>query len=122
MSGLIKIPSGDLYEAVSTSLGKVSVLLNAVIATGPGTAITPVSPDRGFQAVLTCSSGNCSATVLVEASNDGTNWFTLGTITFASAASPQNDAFGSVIPWMQIRGNVSAIAGTNAAVTLTMVQ
>lgn len=93
-------------------------LLNGVIATGAGAATNRSGNGSvAYQAVVT-GSGAVSATVVVEVSNDGTNFVTLGTIS-PSGTTSASDGFGSVIPWKQHRGNVTAISGTNAAVTLT---
>lgn len=117
-----KTPDRNIHEVVLNHTGVVTKLLDAVLATGAGTAVEPVSADRTFHAKLTTSAGNGSATVRIEVSNDNVGWITAGTITFASAASPQNDGFSSATPWKYVRGNVTAIAGTDAALTLTMGQ
>ncbi len=72
---------------------------------------------RSFQAVLTCTSGNCTGTVIFEVSADGVNFITAATITFASAASPQTDGYVSYEVWPYIRTRVTAITGTGASIT-----
>lgn len=93
---------------------------------GPDTFSTVVAgigrgaPDLGtiitMTAVLTCSSGNCSAGVQLEGSNDGVNWFIVGAaLTFASAASPQTQSAVRVqFSYAQYRANCTAITGTGA--------
>lgn len=78
------------------------------------------APDMGITvtvtAVLTCTSGNCSATVRLEGSNDGTNWFAVGADqVFSSAASPQSAAFvRNPFSFAQYRANCTALTGTGA--------
>lgn len=99
-----------------------NTLLNAVTVTGAGPvrylASSPGDANRTYQATVT-GSGTVSATVVIQASDDGVGWVTLGTITL-SGTSPQTDGFASTAPWIEVRGDVTAISGTGAAVTLTM--
>jgi hypothetical protein len=101
------------------------VLLKSVIATGAGpTLANPVhsSPNaaKTFQANGTVSTSTGSATIYVQVSNNNSDWITLGTITLTLGTSSTSDGFASLAPWAYIRGNVNAISGTNATVTLTM--
>jgi len=75
---------------------------------------------RVFQAVGTTSSGAGAATVLVQVSCDNVNWLTLATITLTLATTASSDGFASIEQWPYVRGNVSSISGTGAAVTLYM--
>ncbi len=95
-------------------------ILSAVTVTGAGSAYTLPSGNRGqsYQAVV-AGTGAVTATVVVEVSNDGTNWDTLGTITL-SGTTIDSDSFGNVVQWCFVRGNVTAISGTGAAVTLSV--
>lgn len=77
-------------------------------------------PLRTFQAYGTTSAGAGAATILVQGSNDNSNWVTLGTITLTLATTVSNDGFVAFSPWPWIRGNVSAISGTGASVNLTV--
>ncbi len=99
-------------------------LLDAVLVTGAGAAAGGTSGGKSgrktFQAVVS-GSGTVTATVLVQVSNDGTNWLTLGTITL-SGTTTATDGFASEGSWMNYRGNVTALTGTGAAVTLIVAQ
>ena len=97
-----------------------TTLLNAVTATGAGTANGGPCGANSFQAVVN-GTGAVTATVAVEVSNDGTNWMSLGTINL-SGTTTANDVFavGFGCLYNFSRGNVTAISGTGAAVTLTM--
>ena len=101
--------------------GAVTTLLNAVTSLGPGAAVEG-SGKRTFQAVLDANAGvTMSATVDVEVSNDGMNFVTLGTITLSgTGGTAETDGFTSDAPWAYVRGNVTAISGTGANVSLYM--
>jgi len=95
----------------------VNVLLNAVTTTATGSALHLKGKSRVFQATLS-NTTTPTATVVVEGSidSDATTWVTLGTITLSGALD--SDGFGSEAPWPYVRGRVTAISGTSAAVTL----
>ena len=100
---------------------KTVALLSAETATGASTDIhQPQSPKRTFQADGTTSAGSGSATILVEVSNNNSNWETLATITLTLATTTSSDGFASEAPWRYVRGNVSAISGTDGTVNLIM--
>lgn len=73
---------------------------------------------RNFVANVS-GTGAVSATVLVEVSNNNRHWITLATITL-SGTSSASDGLVSDEVWQYVRGNVTAISGTAATVTLTM--
>ena len=91
-------------------------LIDAQTTTGAGQAINLSGDAHTFQATVT-GTGAVSATVLVQCSNDGINWLTLGTSTLSGAVSA-TDGFATAAPWSFVRGNVTAISGTGAAVTV----
>ena len=93
-------------------------LLSGATATGAGSTVEPETAARAFQASGLTSSGAGSATVLVQVSADGTNWMTLATITLTLTTSTSSDGLHSTTLWKYVRGNISAISGTGAAVTL----
>ncbi len=99
-----------------------NTLLNAVTTTGTGPirylASSPGDANRTYQATVS-GTGTVSATVVVQASDDNVGWVTIGTITL-SGTTTATDGFASTAPWIEVRGNVTAISGTGAAVTLTM--
>lgn len=119
----VKGNKGASYVLTGTAGGAASVvtLLSAVTSTGAGTSQSLPSGRCTFQAIANGTSGAFSATVIVQVSNDNTNWedaitFSLsGTATTADSAGNTLDA-----PWAYVRGNVSAISGTGANVTLYM--
>lgn len=99
-------------------------LLNAVTTTTTGTAVdtsqSEQQEERNFHAWV-AGTGAVSATVLVEVSstNNAPAWITLGTITL-SGTTVVADGFVSDEAWQYVRGKVTAISGTGAAVTLVM--
>lgn len=96
---------------------RVETLLSAVTVTGAGTATGKAQGGmKTFQATVS-GTGAVTATVLVQVSNDNTNWITLGTISLSGTTSA-TDGFASEAPWAYYRGNVTAISGTSAILTL----
>ena len=96
----------------------------AFVAAPGGGAGAPTAPatNESFHAVVT-GSGNVSATIHIQVSNDGVNWFdypTIGTITITSGGAPQQGNTNGSTPWAFYSAYVSAITGTAASVSLTM--
>lgn len=100
--------------------GKVHTLLNGVTATGAGSGYRVIGKDRTFQANGTTTAGAGSATVKVQVSNNNVDWIDAGTITLTLATTSSSDGFASDAAWAHVRGNVTAISGTGASITLTM--
>ncbi len=71
-----------------------------------------------FQATIS-GTGAVTATVLIQVSNDASNWITLGTITLSGTTSA-TDGFASSAPWAYVRSNCTAISGTSAALSVVM--
>ena len=108
-------------NSVLIQSNKSHTLLNAVTSTGAGSSYSKPGLYSTLQAIANGSSGAYSATVNVEVSNDGTNWMVMGTITLSgTATTADTDGFASNASWKYIRGNVTAISGTGANVTLEM--
>lgn len=100
---------------------QILTLLSGVTATGVGafqSVATAQVTNRGFQATV-IGTGAVSATVLVEASNDNVNFFPLLTFNLNGTGSATNGIINSA-PYAYLRGNVTALTGTGAAVTLNM--
>lgn len=105
---------------IGTGGNRVITLLNAVTTEGAGFAFSD-SGNATFQAIANGTSGAFSATVLVQVSNDGTNWETGITFSLSGTATTADSAGDTMsAPWKYVRGNVTAISGTGANVTLTM--
>lgn len=90
-------------------------ILNPQSTTGAGAQL-PLNGDahHTFQATVT-GTGAVSATVLLEASNDGVNFLTLATLSL-SGTTAATDGFSMEAPWQYVRTNVTAISGTGAVV------
>jgi hypothetical protein len=101
-------------QMMSVKLGK---LLSAATTTGLSQIAGPATAGRKtFQATVS-GTGTVGATVLVNVSDDGVNFVTLGTITLSGTTSA-TDGFASEASWGYYQANVSAISGTGAAVTV----
>lgn len=98
-------------------------LLEAVIATGSGSAVKPATPWRTFQAYGATSAGSGAATIIIEVSNiesptSDADWITAGTITLTLGTTRTTDGFVMFAGWRNVRARVSAISGTNATVSV----
>jgi hypothetical protein len=94
-------------------------LLSDVAVTGAGTASASVSGTKTYCASGLTTAGAGSATVLVQGSNDQDAWVTIGTITLTLGTTATADGFTSEDRFAFVRGNVSAISGTGAGVSLS---
>lgn len=94
-------------------------MIDKATATGAGASFNMPDAKTTFQASGATSAGAGSATVVVQVSNDGgDNWITAGTITLTLATTESSDGFALDAPWDLVRGNVTAISGTGAYVSL----
>lgn len=99
-----------------------NMLLDGATATGASYARPGRTGVKTFQAWGTTSSGTGSATIAVQGSNDQGQavWDTIGTITLTLGTAATSDSFTSDDRYAVLRGNVTAISGTGASVSLTM--
>lgn len=115
-----------MAESVLVGEGSYHVLLNAVAATGSGSAKHPFAKDKSFQAILTGT-----ATVIVEGSNDPrvitdpTNAVWVGirdtgstaagppAISFTASGGQSNDE-----PWRHVRARVTAFTDGTISIFL----
>lgn len=99
---------------------KKHALMKSVLAAATAEAyeFTDARPNRTFQGTV-IGTGVVTATIIIEASNDGTNFMTLGTITL-SGTTTATDGFVSVANWIYVRARLTAVSGTGAAVTVIM--
>jgi len=103
------------------------ILLNGATTTGAGEAWHPRDTAsiatylfHSFQAVGTTTAGTGAATVVIQVSNDGVNYLTLGTITLTLGTSSTSDGFAVSNTWEYYRANLTSVSGTGAAVTVYM--
>lgn len=90
-----------------TGSALTTLLLSAVTATGAGSPYVPTNHNRTFQVVI---SGG-TASVNIEASNDGVNWIVLATVT-------SSGGYESNAPWASVRANVTAVSGATVSVIM----
>ena len=103
------------------------ILLSNATATGAGAAWNPrdtaavaTYTQHSFQAVGSTTADAGAATILIQVSNDGVNYITMGTITLVLGTSVTSDGFAVANTYEYYRANVSAISGTGAKVTVYM--
>lgn len=119
----VMIRSGKVVSLLGkpiTDSGGNIIGYNGVTTTTTGNAHYKDSPYSTFQATVT-GTGAVSATVVIDCSNDGTNWCAtaLGTITLSGTTSAA-DGFTTTAPWKFIRARVTAVSGTGATVVSLM--
>jgi len=104
---------------------QVTKLLDGATANGIGTVFSMPrgSPQRSFVADMagTISTGNVSATVRVDVSNDGVNFHT-GYASLSLTGVPGDVKATNIAnsPFAHVRGSLTSITGTGAAVNLWM--
>jgi len=101
-----------------SSVRSVSNLLTNVTAVTTGAAVALSKDLSTFQAKV-AGTGTVTATVLIEVSNNGTDFILAGTITLSGTASA-NDGFAIAAPWAYARARLTAITGTGATVNVNM--
>jgi hypothetical protein len=75
-----------------------------------------------FQATGLTSAGAGAATILIQVSNEDTptQWVTAATITLTLSTTRSTDGAAIDAAWKHVRSRVSAISGTDAAVSVWM--
>lgn len=110
--------------AVEIAGKPIQILLKNATGTGAGTAYQIAQAETRGKATLQASglttSGAGAAEIAVQVSNDNVNWLTLGTISLTLSTTESSDGFAFDAPWAFVRGNVTSISGTGAAVSLLM--
>lgn len=96
-------------------------LITAATGTGAVSSVKNVQRVKTYQANGTTSAGSGAATIKVQGSNNDANWDDIGTISLTLATTTSSDSFTSDDRYLYVRGNVTAISGTNASVNLVMV-
>jgi len=105
---MLGAPTNLLTDATSTQVG-----LPVFTQT-----LSSLNRTFSFQAILS-GSGLVTATVKIEVSNDGTNWFAMHTFSLTGTAL-DIEAVVLPLPFVQIRANLTAITGTSAQVNVLM--
>ena len=98
-----------------------TVVLQSAVTSAPTTGTGFNIGGRPFSVqAAEAGTGTVTATVLVDVSDDNSNW-TLAIITIIlNGASPQSDSFPCAAAYEWVRTRVTAITGTSAAVTTTL--
>jgi hypothetical protein len=94
-------------------------LLQAVTTTGAGAANQLLALNSSYMASVT-GTGAVSASVNIEVSNNpAVGWNVLATLALSGTTSAFTGTT-SAASWAYVRGNVTALSGTGAAVTLNV--
>lgn len=106
--------------ALPAMAAQLQLLTEATTVAAGSTLVNP-NAQKTYQANGVTSAGAGAATILVQGSNDnGASWDTIGTITLTLGTTRTSDSFTSADRYSQVRGNVTAISGTDASVNLVM--
>lgn len=97
-----------------------TAIMTAATTVAAATGVAGVGALKTYQANGTTSNGAGAATIQVQGSNNGTNWDTIGTISLTLSTTSASDGFSSDDRYCLVRGNVTAISGTGASVSLIM--
>jgi len=112
---------GHVLTGTTGGHSAVTKLLNAVLVTGAGASSSSFGGRCQLQAIANGTSGAFTAVIVVEGSNNDSNWEPIGTITLSgTATTADSDGFKMDAPWAFVRGNVTSISGTGATATLLM--
>lgn len=93
-------------------------LVDAKTITGADTAVDFPVGTKTYQASGATTAGAGSATIEVQGSLDNSNFDVIGTITLTLGTASTSDSFTSDDRYKYLRGEVTAISGTGAAVSL----
>lgn len=99
--------------------GVMTLFSNATTAVAQS-PFSSISGTKTYQATGATTAGAGTAAVAIQCSGNGTNWDTLGTISLVLSTTTTSDSFVSVDRCKFVRGNVTGISGTGAAVSATM--
>lgn len=102
----------------------MSTLMLSATAAATGSAFqirstSDLYANRSFQAVGVMSASTGTANVVIEVSNDGTNYVTLGTINLTLTTSPSSDAFFTYTTYEFYRARTTQVT-SNGTVTVYM--
>lgn len=103
------------WQPTLTKGSKVAVPGKKVVGATEGITVQ-CAKEWTVQAVLT-GTGVLESTVKIQVSNDGINWIVAGSISLTNTAPV--DGFTNDATWRYVRGNITSISGTNAAVVLS---
>lgn len=95
-------------------------LIDGATSTGVGDSFPISNPAPASFQCEVAGTGSVTATVAVEVSADNSTWDTAITFELDGTTSDSDGAPQNPILWPFVRGNVTAISGTGAAVTLKM--
>lgn len=98
------------------------VILSDATTVAAGSGVPSVRAAKTYQGTGTTTAGAGAATIQVQGSNDGVVWDAtpISTITLTLGTTATGDGFTSIDGYAFVRGNVTAISGTGAAVSLIM--
>jgi len=110
----------NTIQFIPNKKGASATLLDAVTVTQVSNSASLSTGKCTYQATVS-ETGSVGATIDIEFSNDGIGWLPGATITLAGTTIATDGSFNESA-WLSVRANLTAISGTNAAVTVTVAE
>ncbi len=95
----------------------MAAILSAASAVGAGETIGAAQIEKISIQGFVIGAGAVSATVVVEGSNNAIDWVPIATLNLSGTDRGADGGVAQII-WEYLRARVTAISGTNAAVTV----
>lgn len=110
-----------LAFVASFAFAQSALILSGATVTGAGTAVAGNrSPGyKTYQVTGSTSAGTGTAVVNVEGSNNGAVFDVIGSVSLSLTTTAVSNGFTSADRYSLVRGNVTTINGTGAAVSIT---
>jgi hypothetical protein len=109
---------------MSALAGAQVTMCTATSATACAAVKNGQGPDQSYtktyQAAGVTTAGAGSCVMLVQGSNDQTNYDTIGTISLTLSTTSSSDSFTSADRYIWVRGNPTTLTGTGGSCILTM--
>lgn len=104
--------------AVAAWAGTIVTVMITTAATATSSALENPQSDKTYQASGSVGTTTGTATVLIQGSNNGTNWDTLGTISLALTTTTVSGGLSTTDRYAYSRAAVT-LAGTTPTLTVT---
>lgn len=95
-------------------------LLDGATTVSAGPSISGAYVAKFSAQAFVVGTGAVSATVIIEGTNNDVDWVTIATLNLTGTTRATDGGVAETL-WSKIRGRVSAISGTGAAVTVSII-
>lgn len=98
-------------------MARLTTILSTSVQGTVGSSYATPTKDTTFQVVGTAA-GAGSCVVTIKASNDGTNWLTIGTVTLTLINGSVSDGFALSAPWGHYQATATTLSTGNVVVVM----